>query len=283
MLHSLSRSLRLWTPLTAFVLIVGCADEDDSVTIDGPDYPTGPGVLYNIESVTFNTIDDVSVSASYGRLPGAGSEAVVILVHEVGIALAHQEWLVSGLFEALLEGGYNVLALDLRGHGGSSLPADGRTQDVLLVTDLEDMHLEVRAAVTWLRTQQSADNARIAVIGNGIGGNIAYVSMGAFPEDLQAGIALSPGFWDDTLQPLVIGTGIEPFSPHSMLYVVGENDLIPVSDTESISYAGFASALASVTTNPSLQVFTGDASHGLALLQSPATLQLILEWLQTHF
>jgi len=265
------------------VVVAGCSEDDDNVTLAGPDFPTGPGRFYNVETVSFATVDAVSVSASYGRLPGAAAHPVVILVHEVGsTAAAHQEWLSSGVFEELLEGGYNVLALDLRGHGSSTLPDDGRDQAVLLVTDLEDMHLEVRAAVTWLRTQTSADNARIAVIGNGIGGNIAYVSMGAFPEDLQAGVALSPGFWDQELQPLVIGGGITPFAPHSMLYVVGESDLVALSETDSLSYAGFARVLASETVNPSLQVFSGDSNHGLALLQSPTTLQLILEWLQTH-
>lgn len=282
MLHALSRALRPWIPLVALVFVAGCTNDDDDANIEGPDFPTGPGRIYNVESVEFNTVDGVSISASYGKIPGAGPHAVVILVHQIGVPEARQEWLSSGVFEALLEGGYNVLALDLRGHGDSSLPADGRPQDVLLVEDLEDMHLEVRGAVTWLLTQASADRARMGVIGNSIGGNVAYVSMGAFPEILQAGIALSPGFWDDDLQPLVIGSGIDPFTPHSILYVVGEDDQISLSETEALSYAGFASALASVTENPSLQVFTGVSSHGLDLLQSPETLQLILDWLQTH-
>ncbi len=282
MLHALSRALRPWIPLVTLVFIAGCTDDDDDANFEGPDFPTGPGRIYSVQAVDFNTVDGVSVTASYGRIPVSGSHPVVILVHQVGIAEAHQEWLSSGVFEALLEEGYNVLALDLRGHGGSSLPADGRANNVLLVEDLEDMHLEVRGAVTWLRTQSSADNARMAVVGNSIGGNVAYVSMGAFPEDLQAGIALSPGFWDEELQPLVIGSGIEPFTPHSILYVVGEDDLVPISETEALSYAGFASELALVTDNPSLQVFTGVSSHGLALLQAPETLRLILDWLQTH-
>ncbi len=279
---ALSRALRSWLPLVALAFVVACADDGDDVNVSGPDFPAGPGRVYNVESVVFSTVDGVFVSASYGKVASTGSHPAVILVHEVGVAAARQEWLSSLVFEALLESGYNVLALDLRGHGGSGLPADGRAQNVLLVTDLEDMYLEVRAAITWLRTQTSTDNARIGVVGNGIGGNIAYVSMGAFPEDLQAGIALSPGFWDQELQPLVVGGGIVPFAPHSMLYVVGETDQVSLSETETLSYAGFSSALASRTVDPSLQVFTGVSNHGLELLDSPETLRLILEWLQAH-
>ena len=282
MQHSLSRALRCWIPLAVLLVGAGCSDNDNDASLTGPDFPTGAGRVYNVESVVFNTVDGVFVSASYGRSAANGPLPTVILVHEVGIAAARQEWFSSRVFEALLESGYNVLALDLRGHGRTSLPPDGREQDVLLVADLEDMHLEVRAAITWLRTQTSTDNARIGVIGNGIGGNIAYVSMGAFPDDLQAGIALSPGFWDQELGFLVVGDGIVPFAPHSMLYVVGETDLVALSATESLSYAGFASALASITVDPSLQVFTGVSDHGLGLLQSPDTLQLMLAWLQDH-
>ena len=281
MQHALFRVLRSWIPLV-LIVVVGCSDNDDDTSVDGPDFPTGPGRVYNVESVSFNTVDGVSVSASYGKVADVGSFPAVILVHEVGTAAARQEWLSSQVFEELLESGYNVLALDLRGHGGTSLPLDGREQDVLLVTDLESMHLEVRAAISWLRTQTSTDNARMGVVGNGIGGNIAYVSMGAFPDDLQAGIALSPGFWDQELQPLVVGGGIVPFSPHSMLYVVDETDQVVLSETETLSYAGFSSALASITTDPSLKVFTGVDSHGLGLLESPDTLRLMLEWLQDH-
>jgi pimeloyl-ACP methyl ester carboxylesterase len=95
-------------------------------------------VWSNFESVEFTTVDGVLVSASYGMASGAGARPVVILVHEVGSNEARYEWLSVGIIEALLDAGYGVLALDLRGHGGSSLPADGRTDDVLLVEDLEN-------------------------------------------------------------------------------------------------------------------------------------------------
>ena len=105
MLHALSRALRPWIPLVTLVFIAGCTDDDDDVNIEGPDFPTGPGRIYSVQAVDFNTVDGVSVTASYGRIPVSGSHPVVILVHQVGIAEAHQEWLSSGVFEALLEQG----------------------------------------------------------------------------------------------------------------------------------------------------------------------------------
>lgn len=278
----LRRRLRPWVWIAALAFVTGCADDNaDDVDLSGPSYPTGPGRVYALNRVTFDTVDDVSVTAWYGRVPGAGRHPSVILVHEVGSALGSQEWLLSGVFEDLLENGYNALALDLRGHGNTPLPDDGRTQSLLLVSDLEAMHLEVRAAITWLRSQATADPARIAVIGNGIGGNIAYVSMGAFPDDLRAAVALSPGFWNQDFEPLVIGAGIVPFTPHTILYLVGAEDFGFLNQT-ALSYAGFATALASVTADPQLRVFEGVSDHGLELLQAPGTLQLILDWLGVH-
>ena len=96
--------------LAGALFAVGCADDDDDVTITGPDLPTGAGRVYNVETVTFQTVDAVSVAASYGRVPGAGARPVVILVHEVGQAAARQEWLASGVFEILLENGSILVA-----------------------------------------------------------------------------------------------------------------------------------------------------------------------------
>ena len=87
------------------------------------------------------------------------------------------------------------------------LPDDGRESPFLTLEDLDDFHLDVRAALTWLRNEPSVDISRVAVVGAGVGGNVAYVSIGAFPDDLRAGVAVSPGLWDTLLQPLVVGLG----------------------------------------------------------------------------
>ena len=167
--------------------------------------------------------------------------------------------------------------------GLTPLPADGRAVDQLLLTDLDSFHLEVRAAITWLRTQSSADANRLAVIGNGGGGNVAFVAMGAFPDDLKAGVAISPGLWDANATPLVIGGSVANFTPHSMLYLVGETDLLPISNEVSFSYATFAEALAGLTGDPkTLTVVQGVSAHGLALLASPSLTDLVLDWLALH-
>ena len=264
---------------------VGCSDNEADGEITGPDLPTGAGRVYPVREVTFTSMDGVPVSALFGQ-PATASDPlpVVILVHDLSATYARDEWVLAGLFEELLESGYLPLAIDLRGHGRTPLPSDGRTDPGLQYADLEDFHLDVQAALTWLQSESSADAARVAIVGNGVGGNVAYVSMGAFPDQLRAGVAISAGLWENPSQnPLVIGAGLAPFAPHSMLYVVGSNDTLEPAPGETLSYASFATALASLTQEPkSLNVLEGQSGHGLSLLNSSQVVDLILSWLEAQ-
>ena len=262
--------------------VVGCtSDDDDDARIVRPDVPLGDGRAYPLENVVFPTTDGVSVSAVFGKIPGQSRLPAVILVHDIGSPNASAEWLASGLFEHLLEHQLQPLAIDLRGHGGTPLP--DRPSPVLSLDDLDVMHLEVQAALTWLRTQSTVDIGRVGVVGNGAGGNLAYVSMGLFSSELQAGVALSPGLWAQPgLEPLLTGAGLEDFAPHTMLYLVGEDDLLPLADNQELSYPGFALDLVEKTSDPkSLKIF-GTQAHGLILLQSEQAVETILSWLETH-
>ena len=60
---------------------------------------------------------------------------------------------------------------------------------MLQLVDLENSFLDVHAALTWLQSQDGVDANRVAVVGSGSGGNIAYVSLGVFPEQIKTGIS----------------------------------------------------------------------------------------------
>ena len=260
--------------------ISGCGDGDSDGAITGPGFEVGTGRVYDVEQVSFPTIDGIQISALFGVLEGVTKNRTVVLVHELGTG--KEQWLQNtSLFLDLLEGGYNVLAIDLRGHGGTSLP-DGRLQ--ISLEDLEISYLDVSAAVSWLQDRPEVDAGKVAVIGDGVGGNIAFVIMGAIPQRIKAAVALSPGIWvgQDAL-PAVIGAGINPFGPHSILYMVGSADVLPLEDGRVLSYAGFAGTLATITTDPNLIVFDGASDHGLALLNNiPSASESLFAWLESH-
>ena len=274
----MSKILCRWVWLFA-VGVVGCSDSEEELQIVGPDLPEGPGRAYPISAVRFPSNDGVEVSALFG-MPEADGLPVVILLHDLGGSKS--DWLsATDTYVDLLERGYAVLAIDMRGHGETPLPDD---RQVLELIDLELSVLDVHAALVWLQSQSKINASRIAVVGSGSGGNVAYVSLGSFPELIKTGISLSPGLWGATsLEPLVIGAGIESFGPRSMLFMVGDQDQVQAGDV-ILSYADFARSLEAQTAEPKdLRVFTDSADHGWALLNNvPEAQDLFFLWLEEN-
>ena len=275
----MNKILCRWVWLLA-VGVMGCSDSEEELQIVGPELPKGPGRAYPISAVSFSSIDSVEVSALFGTAQADELLPVVILLHDLGGNKS--DWLNdTDTYVALLERGYAVLAIDMRGHGQTPLPAARR---VLELIDLELSFLDVHAALVWLQSQSKVDVSRIAVVGTGSGGNVAYVSSGRMPELIKTGVSLSPGLWEAaSLEPLVIGAGLEPFGPRSMLFMAGDQDQIQAGDV-ILSYAEFARSLEAQTAEPKdVRVFPDSADHGFALLDNVAEAQdLFFLWLEEN-
>ena len=275
---------RIGSRLTLALLLLsgiwGCSDDGDESTVIGSGLEAGPGKVYPIKEVTFAANDGVEISALFGPAGLGEPHPVVILLHD--LSGDKDAWLDGNpLFVELLERGYMVIAIDLRGYGQTPLP-DNR--QVVEIEDLEDSFLDVHAALTWLQDQPGADVNRVGLIGDGSGGNIAYVSMGVFPQRIKTAVTLSPGLWERTnLQPVVVGAEQDPFDPRSILFIVGSEDAI-FGDDITLSYADFSRALAATTAEPTtLLVFQNSADHGLALLNSiPEAIDSLLLWLENN-
>jgi pimeloyl-ACP methyl ester carboxylesterase len=101
------------------------------------------------------------------------------------ILLMHQNSANRATFEPLipylLEAGYNVLNVDLRGFG-----ATGGGRDFQLALG------DVQSWLDWMREQEGVDGSRIAIIGASIGSNLALVGCANDGQCVTA-VALSPG------------------------------------------------------------------------------------------
>ncbi len=275
---------RLSRPLVALVLAFGiwaCSD-DDEPTITGPDFPVQQGEVFKVRALDFPSVDGVQVNAWVGENNNEEAttpQPVVILVHD--FTLDNQEWVQTPHYVEMLRRGYFVVAIDMRGHGGTALPDD---RQVLELQDLEETYLDVEAALLWLRQQPQADLNRVAVVGTGVGGNVSFVSKGAFSQRIKTAVVLSPGLWvgDESL-PVVVGSGLEDFTPQSVLYMVGSEDVIPLNDGSSLSFPLFAQTLAEGTSEPKdLVVVNQSTAHGIALLDDPAAAATFFRWLDDH-
>ncbi len=82
--------------------------------------------------------------------------------------------------------GIFVLAVDLRGHGASTLNRDFKEED------FKNMVHDAKAAVIFLRKQKNVDGDRITLIGASIGANVALI-YAAGDEKIKGVVLLSPG------------------------------------------------------------------------------------------
>ncbi|MCZ8172065.1 MAG: alpha/beta fold hydrolase, partial [Brevundimonas sp.] len=103
---------------------------------------------------------------------GDENDPAILLVH--GAAQTRGEW--HTVADALVQAGRRVIALDLRGHGGSEWPESGRY-------DLEAHVEDLRAVLAQLGT-------RPVVIAATLGGWIATAALATDAANLAAGLVL---------------------------------------------------------------------------------------------
>jgi len=103
---------------------------------------------------------------------GADDDPAVLLVH--GAAQTRQVW--SSLADSLQKAGRRVISLDLRGHGGSEWPDDGRY-------DFEALFEDLRAVLAQMGT-------RPVVVASTLGGWIACAALERDAALLASGLVL---------------------------------------------------------------------------------------------
>ena len=133
------------------------------------------------EDVRFTTADGVVIT---GTLYAAGDRAPAVLcLHQWRSDRSSYE----GLAKTLQAAGMTVLAIDLRGYGGSTRTERGGTvrPDRRAVED-------VRAAMAFLRAHAKADAARIGIVGASYGSSNALIHA-ADDASVRALVLISPG------------------------------------------------------------------------------------------
>jgi pimeloyl-ACP methyl ester carboxylesterase len=137
-------------------------------------------------TVTFTTSDGWEIHATYWPV-GEGKPAAVLL--HMLIADRHS---YDDFGAKLAAAGFNVLALDSRGHG-DSLKQNGKIKRYTVFDDAahKSSLLDVAAAKDFL-AQKGADTSKLVVVGASIGANFA-LNYGADDADVRAVVLLSPG------------------------------------------------------------------------------------------
>jgi pimeloyl-ACP methyl ester carboxylesterase len=223
-------------------------------------------------TVRLTTADDVGIIATYyptdrDRVPA------VLLLH--GLNRDRSEWNEFALL--LQRNGIAALAIDFRGHGESTRkltaagPVELKLQD-FTERDLQNMLLDVEAAVDWLQAQSEIDKKHIALIGASFGANIA-LRYAALNEDLAGVALLSPGLnyrgirTDDVIRQLG-AMPLQVFVSHDDAFAFESSKRLMEIRKES----------GSATTNKELMVCTGSL-HGAPMLKGVKSFpQILLNW-----
>jgi len=142
--------------------------------------------------VVFTTDDNLVIAGTYWP-PERKSEPapIVILVH--GYKGSRSDF--APLVPALLKAGFAVLAIDLRGHGGSVGAPAMKLADQVVQRDnklFASMYRDVTAAYEWLRGQSEVDLARFALVGASVGCSVALDYAGR-DRSVDAVVCLTPG------------------------------------------------------------------------------------------
>ncbi len=216
------------------------------------------GVFFGASTATAG---EVSLTTSDGvhlasEAWGDGAEGV-LLVHDEG--RSRQDW--STLAPRLAANGFRVLALDLRGHGGSSTAPAPPAEYVKMPAD-------VVAGIGWL---ESHGASKVHLVGAAFGANLALQVAGsnALVSDV---VALSPQL---NAQGLKVSGVLAGYGERSLLAVASEDDTLS---------ARAASYLIQQTTGPKhLQLYEAAGSGARMLNGAPDLETLVLSWLNGTF
>jgi len=222
------------------------------------------------EKIEFTTDDGVTIHGNFfvpekvkSPVPG------ILLLHQLG--RDKSSWNAFAI--KLQETRYAVLAIDLRGHGGSvNFGEKIRRYPGFSQKDWLAMIEDVRAAATYLKSRKEVNGDRIAVIGESIGANLAF-AYAAEDRQVRTTVLLSPGvnYHGLLLQPFVKG-----YDKRSLFILTSEDDEYSCASSRKLAkWTGLADPL-------KLKVYRG-SRHGTDLFLAHAGLDaIIIAWLENN-
>jgi dienelactone hydrolase len=171
------------------------------------------------EEVRFTTSDGVVIT---GTLYAAGGKPPAVLC-------LHQWRSDRGSFAALAKSmqaaGMTVLAIDMRGYGGSTKTTAGKS-----IRPDRRAGEDIKAAMQFLRSHKSVDPARIGIVGASYGSSNAIIHA-AGDAAVRAVVLLSPGL--NYFNELPTEEPVRRYRGRPMLVVSSDEDLRSVETIEA--------------------------------------------------
>jgi alpha-beta hydrolase superfamily lysophospholipase len=159
------------------------------------------------QRVSFRTEDGVTIAAVWYE-PSVRPAPAVVLVHM--LQRSKRDW--EGLASRLAGAGIGALAIDLRGHGDSQVPAS-------IGSGYPEMVKDVEAARKFLAMRSDVMPSRIGIAGASIGANLA--ALAAADGGFASVALLSPSL---DYRGLRIEAAVRKYGSKPMLLVSSDDD-----------------------------------------------------------
>ncbi len=251
--------MALLVTLCGLLMLTGAmiAAQDDGNAGGNPSGEEAPAATAEATPEPFKPLE-VTIEAPDGHTlygwyssAGDGEGRGVVLFHQ--LYTTHTSWNAFG--QALMDAGYKVLAVDLRGYG--------RTKGKISWTAAQD---DAVAWIAWLKSQPGVTS--VSVVGSSMGSTVALLGCSKSDQCVST-VALSPGldfYRVDTTPALEDG--------FPALLVYADRDNPPAADVPVMQELGGAhiEALA----------YEG-RDHGVDLFKKHSDLMgILIEWLNNH-
>ena|SRR3989338_990390 len=171
------------------------------------------------QSIVFTTSDDIEI---HGLYTNTGQTNIVLLFHMM--PATKESW--NDIIQPFLEIGYASIAIDLRGHGQSTM--NGRLNYRQFTDEQHQASQEdIETAILFAKDQGFSEE-NMVLMGASIGANLAIQALQKHPS-IPSAVALSPGLdyhginiesIMDQLQThqkvLLVASDDDPYSLHSI-------------------------------------------------------------------
>lgn len=206
------------------------------------------------ETVNFQTTDGVTIVADWS-LPEGAKKAVLLLHMMPAVRDSY-----APLSAELNKAGFATLAIDLRGHGGSTAQG-GKILNYKKFSDADHQtsRLDVDAAMNFLKTK-GFNEGSISFVGASIGANLALDALSRYSNTTHA-VLLSPGmdYRGVLTEPAMKNLG------------AGQKTWIVSSERDTYS-ADSTLKLQQMQPETSTMTIFGDEDHGTDMFEANASL-----------
>lgn len=216
-----------------------------------------------VEVASFQTVDRVTIMGTYWP----GGPTAVLLLHMM--PATKESW--EPFAELLAKEGFTVFAIDLRGHGESTLK-DGESIDYREFSD-EDHQASIHDVETAVKYLQEKGATTVYIIGASIGANLALWYQAEHPE-VKKTVLLSAGTNYRGIETIPLAAKVQ--DDQQIYFVAGTFDGSGESSSENMA----KQIMGNVTGEAELKVFASTA-HGTDLFtEYPELLHDLVAWLK---